>query len=79
MRFLLFGALLLSTPAIAQDAKPVEKPKEDKKICRLVEVTGSYLLARRQCLSKAEWERRAEQAQESFSRRLTNRLRPTDE
>ena len=74
MRFSPFVALLfLSAPAIAQDAQPADKaadkPAEEKKICRRVEVTGSYLGAKRECHTKAEWERMSEQARDSFNRR----------
>jgi len=78
MRFSPLVALLFfSAPAIAQDAQPADKTAEkpaEKQICRRVEVTGSYLPGKRECHTKAEWERRAEQARDSFSRRNSRAL-----
>jgi hypothetical protein len=83
MRFWAAAVLLmLSGPAFAQDRpaaeKTTEKRKEEKQICRQVDVTGSYLGSKRECHTKAEWERRAEQAREAFRRRLTNKTHPLD-
>ena len=79
MRFLTFALLCaVCGPAAAQDSPSAEKPKEQKRVCRMVDVTGSYLGAKRECHTKAEWERRAEQARESFSRRRTGGLRPSE-
>jgi hypothetical protein len=55
MKVLLFFMFaMLSPPALAQD-NPEQKPAEDKKICRMVEQTGSILLRKKYCLTRAEW------------------------
>lgn len=55
MRFVLTAVLLsVSLPAMAQEATPAEKPKEEKQICRRLAVTGSNF-GKRECHTKAEW------------------------
>lgn len=75
MRFLPLIALLISIPAVAQDtpaAKPAgEKPAEEKKICRRVDVTGSYLGSKRVCRTKAEWQRLDDRAYSTLDRHKT--------
>lgn len=74
MRFLPFVALLaFSAPVIAQEAQPEEKPKEEKKVCRVTTTTGSILGGKRECHTKAEWAQINARGQESAARILDNR------
>lgn len=74
MRFVSLVALLaLSAPAIAQEAPAAaSKPKEEKKICRMVDATGSILGGKRVCHTKAEWAQIAEQARLQRESRSNN-------
>ncbi len=57
MRFVsLLAALVLATPAIAQDGAKTEQPKE-RQICRMVQETGTILGGKKECHTKAEWAR----------------------
>jgi len=70
VRFLPLIALLISVPAVAQDT-PAAKPAEEKKICRRVDVTGSYLGSKRVCRTKAEWQRLDDRAYSTLDRHKT--------
>lgn len=57
MRFVSIVALfVLSAPAMAQETPAApEKPKEEKKICRAGQSTGTIIPPKRICHTKAEW------------------------
>ena len=65
---------LLTSAAWADDRQPAAKP--DKKICRREEVIGSVIPARI-CLTKAEWRRQYELAQDE-TREMHTRAMPGD-
>ena len=72
MRLVSVLALLaFAVPAIAQETPP-EKPAE-KKICRAVQTTGTILGGKRECHTKAEWDKIRAADQENAARALDRR------
>lgn len=64
----------LSMPASAQEAPaPTPAPAPEKKICRMVEQTGSILLRKRYCLTRAEWDKFSDYTQNRAGRALDQR------
>jgi hypothetical protein len=58
-----FAALLATGTVAAQSAEPKAKAKsEEKLICQSMQETGSLARRRRQCFTRAEWDRIAEAA-----------------
>ena len=76
MRLILLVSLLASSaPALAQEtpaAAPTAKPQEEKKICRMVDATGSILGGKRVCRTKAEWAEISERARLQRESRANN-------
>ena len=56
---MVFTIGLTGTASAADDTKAPEAPKE-KKICRTETVTGSLVAKRRICMTKAEWDKLAQ-------------------
>lgn len=58
----LFALLPVAAPAIAQDATPAAAPtpEAERQICRRVAATGTILGAKKECHTRAEWNRIAE-------------------
>ena len=51
----LVAVLLMSAPALAEDAPAAPKAPKERKICRTDPTLGS-IMPRRTCRTKAEWE-----------------------
>lgn len=67
---LLLAAPMISTSAIAQDAKPAAaKPAKEKKICRRDNTVGTRL-AKYTCLTRAQWDAREAEAQKEKDRMI---------
>jgi hypothetical protein len=64
---LVFPASLfaLSTPGVAQVNQPAPRENEERRICRSMEVTGKLAARRRICMTRAGWERLAEDERRS--------------
>jgi hypothetical protein len=75
MKFIMLCALAtLSAPAFAQEAPaPAEKPAAEKKICRMVEQTGSILLRKKYCLTREEWSKLSENTSDRAGRAMDQR------
>jgi hypothetical protein len=61
--YLLAAALTVSlaAPALAGDGDKAPDAPKEKKICRTERVTGSLVAQRRICMTKAEWDKLAQQ------------------
>ncbi|MDG2535618.1 hypothetical protein P6144_18295 [Sphingomonas sp. HITSZ_GF] len=77
MKFaVLFACVAFAVPAIAQQATPTPAAdaKPEKKICRMVESTGS-IMGKRECHTKEEWRQIADANADRAGRALDNRAR----
>jgi predicted secreted protein len=72
---LLVALAALSASASAQEAPAPgqQPPAPEKKICRMVEQTGSILLRRKYCLTRAEWDKFSDYTQNRAGRALDQR------
>jgi predicted secreted protein len=71
VRFLLTAGLaigLASAAFAADDTNADATPVKEKKICRTETVTGSLVTKRRICLTKAEWDKLAEQTKQEMDK-----------
>lgn len=74
MKLAIFIALAgLSAPLVAQEAPAPEAKPADKKICRMVEQTGSILLRKKYCLTRAEWAQFNRYTEDRASRAMDQR------
>ena len=77
MKFaVLFACVAFAAPALAQQATPTPAPdaKPEKKICRMVDTTGS-IMGKRECHTKEEWRAISDANAERAGRALDNRAR----
>ncbi|NYT40879.1 hypothetical protein HZY97_08945 [Sphingomonas sp. R-74633] len=82
MKFaILLACVAFAAPAIAQQATPTPepaaadaKPPVEKKICRMVEQTGSIVLRTRYCLTRAEWAELNQYTSDRADRAMGQRL-----
>jgi hypothetical protein len=59
------GILILSGTAVAQTPAPTSAvDAEEKKVCRMITVTGALSRRKKVCATKAEWEQQRRDAQE---------------
>jgi hypothetical protein len=78
MRFVAILALFaLSAPAFAQDAPPSPKPEpvKERKVCRVIEVTGS-MMGKRECHTPTEWRQIQNANSDAAGRALNSRREP---
>lgn len=73
--FLLLAMLADSAPAAAAaaTAKPITVAPEDKVICRREPIIGTLARTRKECHTKAEWERIASETQSKMRKMIDNR------
>jgi hypothetical protein len=81
MKFaVLFACVAFAAPAVAQQAAPAPDAsatpaaKPDKKICRMVDATGS-IMGKRECHTKDEWRAISDANADRAARALDNRGR----
>lgn len=78
MKFaVVFACVAFAVPALAQQAAPTPAApdaKPEKKICRLVDTTGS-IMGKRECHTKEEWRQISAANSENAERALSNRPR----
>jgi hypothetical protein len=78
MKFaVLFACVAFAAPAIAQQAAPTPAApdaKAEKKVCRMVEQTGS-IMGKRECHTKDEWRQISAANADRAARALDDRAR----
>lgn len=78
MKFaVLFACVAFAAPALAQQAAPTPAAtdaKPEKKVCRMVDTTGS-IMGKRECHTKDEWRQISAANSERAGRALDNRGR----
>ncbi|NYT40880.1 hypothetical protein HZY97_08950 [Sphingomonas sp. R-74633] len=80
MKFaVLFACVAFAAPAIAQQATPTPAPatadaKPEKKICKMIDTTGS-IMGKRECHTRDEWRQISAANAEQTERTLGNRPR----
>lgn len=63
------GSLVtMSATGVAQMSQASSREHEGRRICRSTQVTGKLAARRRVCLTKAEWDRAAEEGRKSGQR-----------
>jgi len=76
MKFaILFACVAFAVPAVAQQAAPAPaEAKPEKKICRLLDSTGS-IMGKRECHTREEWRQISATNAERANRALSDRPR----